>query len=423
MFIKHILLPALVLLGGLTGATGQHAHQPLRTVDKILTVSEISDALRRHNPSLAAARYTLAEAEAQRKSAGRLANPEFFTGIIHDPRYREIGGTVGFRQSFPFTSRLKIEKDLSVALLLQAEQEIEVMTEKLIGEAHMIAVRLLTLQAHEVLHKQHLKLADELANYAEEVAKKGEGSPLDASQTRLEANQQMIELRELDTRAEKLRAELATIIGFSHNTRITLEGSLDAPTLPDFHTATLQNRAVYRATRLGIAAADESTQLERSKRWQDITASLFTGVSREEDNPIGLEREHRIGFQVSIPLPLWDKNEGQIEKAQSRKERMEHTLKAVAHKIQSDASQSYQSMKSEARLVQEITSLLIPAAEQQQTKSINAYQAGQISLEPVLRSREQLIELRAARLHALRDFHLARVSHAIAHGTLQFQKP
>ena len=69
-----------------------------------------------------------------------------------------------------------------------------------------------------------------------------------------------------------------------------------------------------------------------------------------------------------------------------------------------------------ARLITEIDSTLLPLADDQSKLAEDAYRNGQGEIQSVLRSREKRLQLSAAKLDALREFHLARVRHESAIG-------
>jgi len=372
-----------------------------------LSLDLIPELVRQHNPDLANARALVMEIEARAGMAGLRDNPEIVTSFQNDPRFREVGGRIGVIQSFPVTERLFHEKRVSKAEVNIAAGEVASVEQRLIGQANLLLVRLLALRQHESLHDAHLELADELADYTAMAASKGEGSQLDATQSRLDAEQLKLELRQIDLEATRLQSELRTLLGLPSTARIEVGGKLREATFTPFPKVVPENRADHQTLTLLIEAASEATELEKARRWQDIAVGLFTEVSREEDAPIGLEREHRIGFSLSIPLPLWNRNEGAIKSSEIRTSRLKQSLEALKIRIANEASSAHDDLMRQLRLAEDIQENLIPKAEAQVDKTLAAYRLGQISLEPVLRAREQHINLRAAHLHALRDYNLA----------------
>ena len=65
-------------------------------------------------------------------------------------------------------------------------------------------------------------------------------------------------------------------------------------------------------------------------------------------------------------------------------------------------------------MIGEIQDTLFPLAEEQTKLTEATYRNGQGEIQSVLRSREKRLQLAAAKLDALREFHLARVRHETA---------
>lgn len=381
-----------------------------------LKLADVGAVVRRFNPDLRAARLRIDEARARLRQSGLLPNPQVSAGFDHDPAFREVGGGIGFSQTFPVTARLRLEKDVSTAELAVAEAEVGNVERQLIGNARLAVVQYLALQRQKELRTQQLGLARELATYIDGVAKRGEGSPLDAAQARLEARQLEVEIRQFDTSAQQLIGGLKPLIGLAPEDSLTLSGTLGEAVLPPMARLDLNDRSDYEAAQLAVIVAGREVKLEKARKWQDITAGLFAGAERQEDAPEGLEPEQRVGLQISIPLPLWNKNAGAIEERKVREKRLELSVVALANRIRNDVQTTYRTMDTQASLAREIADGLLPGAEKQVADTATAYRDGLVDLQPVLRARDQQLKIRAAHLDAVRDYHLARVRYETALG-------
>lgn len=384
-----------------------------------LTLTNIGKAIRRFNPDLGVARIRVDEARARLLQAGLLRNPEVSTGFDHDPAFREIGGSIGFSQSFPLTARLRLEKDVSRIQIAVAKAEVGDVERQITGKARLVAVEYLALQQQKQLRVRQLQLATELADYLTTNARKGEGSSLDAAQAKLEANQLELEIRQFDTEARQLIGSLKPLIGLAPVDILSLTGSFAQALVPQMNDLDLKERNDYVAAQLSVIAAGREVKLEESKRWEDITAGLFASFSREEDAPNGLEAEQRIGFELSIPLPIWNKNRGAIKERSVRMKRLEMSVVALANRIRNEVMTAYDAMSDQSSLANEIQTRLMPDANQQVTKTTTAYRDGLVDLLTVLRARDQQLNLQAAHLGALRNFNLARVRYETALGKQQ----
>jgi cobalt-zinc-cadmium efflux system outer membrane protein len=123
-----------------------------------------------------------------------------------------------------------------------------------------------------------------------------------------------------------------------------------------------------------------------------------------------------VGLRVTIPLPFWDKNEGNIEAAEAKAKRRRKQVFALRQGIRLEAEAARAEMLEWAKLASEIANDLLPQAAEQTDTSEKAWRDGQGELLTVFRAREQRLELAAAQLDALQQFHLARVRYETALG-------
>jgi cobalt-zinc-cadmium efflux system outer membrane protein len=73
-------------------------------------------------------------------------------------------------------------------------------------------------------------------------------------------------------------------------------------------------------------------------------------------------------------------------------------------------------MQASHDLARETRDKLLPLVIEQTGKLEKAYESGQTDLLTILRAREQRLQLEAAALDAVRDFHLARIRYEAAIG-------
>jgi cobalt-zinc-cadmium efflux system outer membrane protein len=163
-------------------------------------------------------------------------------------------------------------------------------------------------------------------------------------------------------------------------------------------------------------AAQTDQQLALAKRVPDVTAGLFGAHEMQDVTPTQRERTGFIGFRLSIPLPLWNRNQGEIAEKAASAERARLETEALAMQIDGEAGTARREMETNASIVRETRDTLVPLAVQQAEEMQKAYEKGQADLLGVLRSADQRLQLEAAALDAERDFHLARIRYEAATG-------
>ena len=367
------------------------------------------------NPDLAAARWSIEEARGRLIQSGRLPNPAVETELKPNVRGREFSFSAGFMQKIPVTRRLHLERAISEAHLAQAEAEVLNAGRLISAQVRMTAVKLLALQEQKALKEKQRTNSLNLAEEAERNAKKAEGSSLEAAQFGLEAQQLSLDLLQADAERTALAGELRPLLGLGAAGSVEITGELSAPSAPA-GAVSPERRADYRAAQAKESAARTGIDLARAGKWDDASYGLTAEFARAEDAPSGLENDGFIGFKFSIPLPFWNKNEGKIHEANAAAAKAEQEKQALALRIRAEAAAAQQEMAAAANIIAQTSGPLLKQALALEEKFVKAKAEGQATLTDVLRSREKRFALEAARLHALRDWHLARARLLSAQG-------
>jgi cobalt-zinc-cadmium efflux system outer membrane protein len=381
----------------------------------VITLAAVPERVRAQNPDLAAARLRIDEALGRMKQAGRLSNPELETSFEHNSRFREGRLEVGFSQRFPVTDRLRLEKGISVTQLKAAEAEVREVERLLIARARTQIIQALAIRQRRELLANQIKLASEFAEKLFAASVKGEASALDAASARLEAASVSAELRQLGAQEAAAIGELKPLLGMHPGSPVSVGGTLALPALPS-DAVNPAHRPDFQVAMLEVDAAGQGIALQEARRYDDVEAGLFAAAERTEDAPDGYDNEAIVGFRFRIPLPLWNKNEGAIEKARATHERRKLEATALARNIRLEAESDRSQMIEWAKLVRELDETLLPLAEEQSKAASDAFAQSQTDIQTVFRSREKRLQLAAARLDALREFHLTRVRYEAASG-------
>ena len=381
----------------------------------VVSLASVGNRIRAQNPDLAAARLRIQEALGRMNQAGRLTNPELETSLEHNPRFREGKLEIGFSQRFPVTGRLQLEKDVSLTELKAAEAEVREVERQLTGQAREAVVKILATHQRRALLRKQSGVAGEFAKFLSEIAAKGEGSPLDAGQAKLEAASLAMEMRLLDAGETALTGELKPLLGMRPGEALYVGGNLPEPTIPGTAVEP-KHRPDFQAAKLVALAAKQAVALEQARRYDDVEAGIFTGAERTEDAPNGYGNEAIVGLRFKVALPFWNKNEGAIQEAEAKQQRKEKEAIALSRNIRLEADAARNEMQEWLKMIAEINDTLLPLADEQASMAETTYRNGQGEIQSVLRSREKRLQLAAARLDALREFHLARVRHETALG-------
>lgn len=371
------------------------------------TLEDIGPQVAAKNPDLIAARFMIDEAKGRHLGSGRLMNPEVEVTGRHMTEGREGGFSAGLMQKFPITARLRVEKAVTAAQIAAAEAEVADKQRMLIAEAETMAVKILTMRAEVVIQESQATLAEKLTEIATARAAANE-SAIDAGQMRLEARQQRNSIVKLQAEIAAMNESLKPMLGLVASDALEVTGSLPEAHAPGRATPG-DARPDIQAALHRVNAAGQSVDLAKAKKWEDISAGVMVDRGRTMDEPMGLRNETMIGVKVSIPLPFWNKNQGEIAETTAMRSRAEAEVQALRLKAGGEVASAKKEMDRLLPFINENTAQLLPLARQQIERVREAYANNKASLQDLLRARDQLLMVEMDRVNALRDFHLARV--------------
>lgn len=382
------------------------------------TVEGTVGHVRRHNPDLAAARMAIAEARGRRRQAGRLANPELETAIYPNVVGREGFLTFELNQRLPLTGRLRLEKSITETQIRVAEAEVGELERTLAGSAAVTAVELGMLEREQALRERQLSNSRELRAAASRAAAAAEGSTIEADQFAVEAEQLEVQRMQLEAERAALEGRLRPLLGLaaSEPVRVDLD-PLEGPATPGAPAAAAV-RSDQRVALERRRSAELSVALARAQRWQDIGVGVVGQGQRVLDQPTGLRDESFVGLQVSVPLPLWNRNEGRIEEAKATLGRADRELEAVELRIKSEVAAAEAQVRIAESVFSRVTTQLLPSARRVEDALERLRPTGQATVTEVLRARERRLLAESAGIEAERSLRRARVQWMTATGAI-----
>jgi len=375
-----------------------------------LSLSGIGPRVRSSHPSLKAARLTVEEARGRHLASGRLANPTAGVEYQNENLVSPSALMVSIDQSFPVTHRLRLERKLTSQLVSAAELEVQDAERRIIAEAQSLAVQILALHQQRALRVEQTDLATKLSEFVKGRADAGELSALDSAQAQVDAQRLRLEARKLETETVSLLGAIKPMLGLAPADQLILKGELPPLTIPG-NSADWSQRADFQLAQTKAAAAETDVDLAVQNKWQDLSAGFFAAHEEQQGTPTGF-----AGFRVSIPLPIWNQNQGEVAEKAASAERARLESEALTQTILSEAETARREMLAQAELARETRDRLLPLVMEQTSKLEKAYENGQTDLLTVLGARDQRLQINASALEAVRDFHLSRIRYESAIG-------
>ena len=402
------ILPTLVL------AALSAAAQPLAT--NLTPERAVAIALDQ-NRDLVAARFAIRQAEGRLKQAGLWPNPEFELSRQSDRAFAnegEYGFSTGFKQRFPITGRLSKAKAVARVDVAQAVAEVRNQERMLAGETLGLGRELLVTQEKLKANQELQNTIRNLIEVSEKRLKVAEVSEADVNLARLELQKLTLAQAALLNQQEIARTALNRLLGREPKMPLEISGTVtaefDTNSIAGISQQSLARRPDRQLAALGIDRAGAEIKLARAERWEDWTVgfnysrdrSIFTEPVRLDDT------DNLIGLSVSIPLPLWNRNQGRISEAQATRQRAEAELAALDLRINSETQTTENQMRRLLDILRQYREESITLAEQNISLLQKGYADGLVNITAVIQAQQQLTDLRQAYLDALGEFNRAR---------------
>lgn len=372
-----------------------------------ITLSNLRNLVRRNNPNLSAARKLIDAAEGRLQKAGLRSNPTVEVEFETTANLREPFLTAGISRSFPRTNRLLLEKRVSATLVEAARAEVDDAERLLLGEARVKLIEILALRETKALLREQAKNAQELANFINNAAERGEASLLEAPTAEIEVNSLQTQVDQIQIQVELAEARLKPILGFPSSRSLSIQGVLPATDLPPMQVNVPRNRPDLVAARLKTKSADETIALTEAEGIPDYDLGVFAGLGRVIDEPEDAEAETIVGVRFSMPLGRNPETPGALREARAERDYLNLTTTALSKSIAAEVRAVYAEMTQWEKMAKRIDKDLIPKARENLSQIRTAYQNGQVPLQDVLRAREQDLSLKLNMLEARQKFHEA----------------
>lgn len=335
------LLP-LCLTAALVGdatpvATGQDMNLKPAAASQSLEAL-VAEALAK-NPELKFYEAEIDAAKAGRRSAGVFANPEL-SGSVGQKRVtggglsaEGLAWSVSVMQPFEWPGRLGLRKAIANRDLELAELGYQRFKVALAARMRTLAYGLFAAQEKSAAAGE---VAERFKALREVLIQRDPAGLTPLLETRVieatELNAQR-KASEASLAAQSALLELNQLRGVPPDTRVTVNQTQLA-FRPLEEREGLVSLACTNNFELRMRAAELAQQgfrvdLARNERYP----ALAIGPTYSEEK-VGNDREQIIGASVSLPLPLWNRNRGNIEAAQARQTQAEISLQVTEREIQ-----------------------------------------------------------------------------------------
>jgi len=390
--------PAFALAGALAPSPVPEPTGPL-TLEAALALA--ADA----NADLSAARHELLAVDGAVQQAGLLPNPSLSLERVdtrHDTR------ETTFLLSQPLELGGKRQARLQAAQRERDSASAQLGARKSGIRADVIDGWFAVLAAQE-----QLRLAQEASELAERAAAAtgrrvvaGKVSPVEETRARVAASTVQLDLLRARSTLAIARKRLAAMWGNPAPRFEKADGDLD--TLPSLPDQALLHHRLAQAPGMALARAELDkrqalAKVELTRRLPDLT--LNVGSKRSEE----LGRSQAV-FGISMPLPLFDRNQGNVLETARRVDKARDELSSTALRLDAELAQAREDFDVARQQALTLRSEIVPGAQSAYAAASTGFDYGKFGFLDVLDAQRTLLQAKSQYLNALAEAHRAKAA-------------
>jgi len=396
-FLSATLCCKILALAADPGAKVDVKRVESLTLDQAL---EMAESLQ---PELAQAKAMVEAAAGRAQQAGTFPNPEAIVGAQqipfggNAPNEREY--VAGVAQPIPFGRRLSKARE---AELFDREVRARGLEVKRLD----IRKRVHNAFATALYQERAFHTESQIAQYAEKAVATtqarldaGEALPEDVARVEMELARAKVGLNRSAALREQSMAVLTTAIGDPALVVTSLAGNLDA---------------VFEIPKLESLAAGLSVHPEMALAEADIRAkSARIDLAKTERIPdvrvealyhrLEASKENTVDVGLSIPLPLFNRNQGRLREARAEGVAAEARSRSTRNELSLRLQESYAQLNVSLANSRTLKTEILSRADKVLKTAETRYAAGDISLTEILPVRRDWAAVQLDYLESLRD--------------------
>ena len=364
------------------------------------------------NPGLSAARHEQGAADGAVVQAGAWPNPTLDTQL-EDLRRNNRTTTLQLSQPIELGGKRAARVTAAERARDQAASALSARRAELRASAVTAFFDVLTAQERLRLAQDSVGLAQIATRAAANRVAAGKVSPLEETKARVAEAGIRVELLQAEGTLRASRQLLAALWGNPAPRFTQVEGAVDQ--LPAQAAAPevarrLPDAPVLRQARLEVERRRALSDLEQAKRIPDVTVSLGVkrvSASEGEGDAVSSSRRNQVVVGLSVPLPIFDTNRGNITEALSREDKARDELAAAELQLGADVAQASERLRSARATAETLQRDALPGAETAYRAATKGFELGKFSFLEALDAQRTLFQVRNQYLVALADAHRA----------------
>jgi outer membrane protein, heavy metal efflux system len=373
-----------------------------------MSLAEWETLAEQNNPTLNQVAARVQAARAEYVQAGLYPNPRIgyqATEIGDEGQAGQQGGYIG--QEVVTNGKLKRNRELAAQVVRQLECAWSSQHGRVISDGRRAFYDVLVAQRTLELTDQLVRIGHEGIRSAEALLKIKERSRVDVLQARIEADSAQILAEKARNRYIAAWRNLAVVAGVPNMPSTPLSGDLQdgLPVLSwdDTLGRILSESPQIAESQSGIARAQAALNRECAQQIPNIDVQ----AGLQYDNAT---RDNIAGVQVGIPIPLFNRNQGNIRRAQADLSEARAEIRRVELDLQQRLAMAFEQYQNARCQVEKYAGDILPNAQKSLDLTAAGYRQGEFDYVTLLTAQRTFFQVNLAYIESIRDLRSATVA-------------
>lgn len=354
------------------------------------------------NPEISVALREQEATEGVRIQAGVRHNP-YISSEIQDTRSDTQQITLQFNQEIELGNKRESRLALADILHTKATAELDALKATIHANTVNAFYEVLVAQERLALSKSSFEVANAAVNAATKRVNAGKSSPVEETKSNIAASSAKIELNQSNSQLNSARKRLSALWGNPFPVFEQAYGDVEnIPLVPSFENllALLENAPAIGIANLEVSARGGSTKLARSQSTPNITISA--GIVHNQE--LGL---NQAILGLSVPIPLFDRNQGNVQEAVSLQYKAQDELIALKTQLATKLAGEHERLSVARLSAISLREEILPGAQNAFEAANKGFNAGKFNFLDVLDAQRTLFQAKSQYIQVLLDAHQA----------------
>lgn len=399
-------LVGVMLLASSVPGSGQvmldESAKPAQSEGVALSLDDVIRRVQQENPSLLAARREVDAAQALREQAALRPNP-----VLSLDQQRIPSGNRAYAAGVSYPIELGGKRAARIAAAESngraAEADVAQRGAEVRSDAIQAFFDVLGAQDRMELARASMEVAQRATDVASRRVRAGRVSPVEEARARVAEATARIELSQASSDLETAKIRLSALWGGGGPTTfaVLVPGERLPATQPDALTQDrLHGAPVLVRARAEVERRESLVRVARSLAVPEAAVNVGTGTLIETG-----QRSNQVGLSVSIPI--FDRNQGNIREAGVRVEQARQELRAAELAIRAGVMQAVARLTAARREAELAQREILPEANRTLDATTRGFELGRFSFLDVLDAQRTLFSTRGQLLRALAEAYQA----------------